>query len=395
MLTRRRCYALVVPAALLGLSVLPALAAMVVDAPGYDVTPIRVSNLDTQDEGPALAAHPTQPWVYCVVDVTGGPPGSYQGYDTHEVWKLDFTSDPPTTSVFSAGAYRSTPGSGVGDNVLDSLFGSVGGIAVLSDGSLLIADNFEDSQGRGDTIYRARDLNADGDALDVVDVGGTPTTETMILIAPINTLPGSGYGGFAGVQAETDADGNAYVITSDGAGEGEILRVDDPTSTSPSIHVFFAGLDFGSGISFDSAGRLYAGNVDLNFFDFTSTVTIYRLNDGNSDGVIGSGESTVVSYDQLAGLYDLAVSPEDQVFLTSSNEVRVLNTVDGTSTLFAHDDAFTFLSDLVFLNPQDGFTPFSGPGGAILVVADPNSDGFMAAITPAQASGIHDWNLFQ
>ena len=99
------------------------------------------------------------------------------------------TTDTPTTSVFSAGAYRSASGSGVGDNVLDSLFGSVAGLAVLDDGSVLIVDNYVDSQGRGDTVYRARDLNDDGDALDVVDVEGTPTSETLGLIAPIDTPP--------------------------------------------------------------------------------------------------------------------------------------------------------------------------------------------------------------
>lgn len=373
-------------------------AAMVVDVPGYEVKTIRVSNIETQDEGPALAADPINPWVYSVVDVTGGPPGSYQGYDTHQVWRLDFSADPPTTSVFSAGAYRSAPGSGVGDDVLDSVFGSIGGIAVLADGSLILTDNFTDSQGRGDTIYRARDLNSDGDALDVVDVAGTPTSETLVLIAPIDTPPGSGYGGFAGVQVEVGPDGNAYITTSDGGALGEILRVDDPTSATPSIHSFCGGLGFGSGLAFDSTGRLYAGNLDFNYSDYTSTITVYLLDDADHNGVIGgAGESTVVSYDQLSGLYDLAVSPEGEVFLTGSNEVRVLNTATGTSTPFAHDDAFTFLSDLVFFNPTGGFAPFSGPGGATLIVADPNSDGLLAAITPAALppAGISDWNLFR
>jgi hypothetical protein len=111
--------------------------------------------------------------------------------------------------------------------------------------------------------------------------------------------------------------------------------------------------------------------------------------------VIGGGEAEVVSYDQLGGLYDLSISPEDAVYLTASyevsNEVRVLNPADGTSMLFAHDETFTFLADLAFVPRGGSFAPFSGPGGAILLVADPNSDGAITAITPATASRVVDW----
>ncbi len=396
-MTMNRTIHLLCAAAGIALALAPvrsARATLTVDAPGYEAKAITLTTSGVLSEGPALAADPANPWLYAPVDLTGGV---WQGYNDHTVWRLDFSSDPPTTSVFSLGAYRTTLVSGPGDNVLDSVFGSVGGLAVLSDGSLLITDNYVDSQGRGDTIYRARDLNGDGDARDVVDVGGVPTSETLVLIAPIATPPGSGLGGFSGVQAEMGPDGTAYVITSDGAGQGEILAIDDPTSATPSIHVFFSGLDFGSGLAFDSAGRLYAGNVNLNFSDFTSTVTIYRLDDANHDGVIMGVEAQVVSYDQLAGLYDIAVSPEDGVFVTSANEVRIVNPADGTSTLFAHDPDFTFLSDLTFLNRTGGFAPFTGPNAATLIVADPNSDGKFTAIMPSAPppAGVRGWEMYQ
>lgn len=361
----------------------PAGAQLALDVPGYRVLSVTLS--ESEPEGPALAAHPAAPVLFATLG----------GYGPHTIVRADLATSPPAILLFSAGAYRSGASDGLpGDNLLDSRFGAIGGMAVLPDGSLLVTDNSTDPTGHGDTIYIARDLNGDGDALDVVLVEGQPTSETRLLVQPPPeyTPPGSGWGGFSGAQAEIGPDGTAYIVTADGGGQGEVLAIETPLTT-PTIRLYYPGLEYGSGLAFDSAGRLYVGNADY----WGGVYSIHRLSDLNDNGhAMDPGESELLTSDTLTGLYDMAMSDTDQLFLTANNQIQVFDPATRDVTLFAHDaNPFAFFQDLTFVRPDLGFAPFSGPDRAMLVIADMNFDGRLVVLTPGPGARVVDWELLQ
>jgi hypothetical protein len=376
----RLLYSACVSMALAFLLTMDARAQITVPA-GYEVHLLRISS---QPEGPSLAIDPANRHILYAAVGSWGP---------HSIIRVDLSGDTITTSTFATGAYN-LAGPDDEDNALDSLFATASGLAVLSTGELIIVDNNEITGPPpvpGDTIYLAQDLNGDGDARDIVDVGGVPTPEVVELITPINTLPGTGWGGFTGQQAEVDGADNVYIVTADGSGQGEVLRVSSPL-TSPSISVFFEGLDYGAGLGFDQSGTLYVGNNS-----YPNPAGLLGLRDRSvpPDGdAMDAGEMDIISSGTLSGIYDLALDADDRLFITNGNRVQLIDGSTGATSDFATFPLYYFLGDLVFDDPTRPFHPQSGPNGAQLIIADGDFDGCLTIITPSQPTHAELWTLY-
>lgn len=280
--------------------------------------------------------------------------------------------------------------------------GSIGGIALLSNGDLAITEN-----GTSQTILRAHDLNADGDFLE--------PGELTELIAPI--LADSGFG-FTGTQLAIAPSGNASSIpagslllqTADGGTSGEVLVVQNPTSAPayrPAGGAYFSGLDYNGGIAFDSAGNLVVGE------SVYPNGRIYGLVNTNVDDHISSGESHIL-VDVAAipnGIADLAVSQDGRVFFAGnqttfgSGDAKIfafqlppdLLTGSGTPAPFATTNA-AYISSTHFDDSTRNFTAGASVNQARLFVGglDGTFTGFtnLVVITPTVITAINDWRLY-
>lgn len=310
--------------------------------------------------GAALAADPFSPdSVYCTL---GSP------FNTdHAIYHVDLT-DPqsPIFTLVVGGAFSNAelpaaPAT-LGDNVLDSLFGTVGGIAALPTGELIIVDNneraFASPAVPGDTIYIARDLNTDGDFMDVVDVAGTPTPEVTELLASIPGAPtGTGYGGFSGVQAEVGPDGAVYVVTADGFNTGEVIRITDPAGT-PTASIFFDGLDFGAGLAV-VGDSVWVGDVDDSF----TFARLWKLTDRNSDGDALDGGEIELRNATLSGVSDFAFANDDALVLSTFVEMFTFPNspqLDPQGALILGQNLY--FGDVAADSSGDAFGPFAGSG---------------------------------
>lgn len=280
-------------------------------------------------------------------------------------------------------------------------FGSIGGLAVLANGDLIITENFT-----SDTIFRAHDGNLDGDFLD--------PGELTQLIAPILTD-----GDFTGSQVAVAPAGNVSAIpagdvliqTADGNTSSELLVVDSPLASPafrPSGGAYFSGYQFNGGLAFDPAGNVIFGIAQFNFMTFASSGRIVALVNSNANQVIDSGETnTLVSESILnAGLSDLAVSKEARVLYgensgslkTFNLPVNLLTGSGGTPTVFAQTDA-AYLSAIRFNDATKTFNPNTGSSGAKLYLVGLlapfyDSTTNLLIIQPATVSPVQDWQVY-
>ncbi|MCD6385894.1 hypothetical protein J7M23_08985 [Candidatus Sumerlaeota bacterium] len=340
---------------------------------GYSVSYIQLSSTDP--EGAALAIAPdNEQLLYASVG----------GWGPHKVVRVDLSQNPPVVEDFATGAYNLS-GPETEDDALDSWFGTVGGLAVLHTGEVIIVDNNEQPSVPGDTIYIARDLNGDGDAQDIItQPDATTVSEVIELIKPIHTLPGSGWGGFTGQQAEVDSQDNIYIVTADGGGQGEVLRITDAVS-SPGINIWYEGLDYGAGLGFDSAGKLIVGNSS-----WPTGASIYiteDLSEPRDGDALDAGESVLLT-DAITGIYDLALSAEDVIYITNGRYVQRVERDSGRITNFATFPQWTFLGDIVFTSRTKPFVPTPGEDSASMIIADGNSDGMLTVISPAPSTKV-------
>lgn len=375
---------LLLPVIMIGCALLPIMVlAEDVSVPlGYSVGQIQVSS--TEAEGAALAIAPTTDTLLYA---------SVGGWGPHKVVKVELSQSPPLVTDFATGAFNLS-GPDNEDDSLDSRFGTVGGLAVLHTGEVIIIDNNEQPGVPGDTIFIARDLNSDGDAQDIItNDNGTTIPEVIELIKPINTLPGSGWGGFTGQQAEVDTNNNIYIVTADGSGLGEVLRVSNPTTT-PSINIWFEGLDYGAGVGFNSAGELYVGNSS-----WPVGASIYWTQDLSepADGdALDSDESELVT-SAISGIYDLAVDADDLLYITNGRYVQRIDPISGEITDFAVFPAYTFLGDIVFTSQSKPFVRTPGIEQAEMIISDGNFDGQLTVIIPSPATAIEarKWTMYE
>lgn len=279
------------------------------------------------------------------------------------------------------------------------VLGTVGGIAVLSDGSLVITEN-----GTSDTILRARDFTADNDFLDANEV-----TE---LIAPILHD-----GNFSGAQlvvapggAPGIAAGSLVVQTADGNTSSELLVINSPATApayQPAGGAYYSGFQYNGGVSFSPGRHVVMGESRFNFSTFTSTGRILGLVNSNADTYIDAGEShVIVDEPELAlGVTDLAVSSNGIVYFgENSGMVRYFalpgNLLTGTAAPanFASTNG-VYLSAIRLDDPTRDFAPGATASTARLYVG-----GYVGAfeqatnlvvIEPAGTSSVADWALFE
>ncbi|MCX7964425.1 MAG: hypothetical protein D6691_11875 [Candidatus Hydrogenedentota bacterium] len=312
----------------------------------------------------------------------------------------------PTKLYVSVGSYGAqsialvdTVGASI--QIVASGFGSIGGIAVLSNGDLAITEN-----ATSETILRAHDLTNDGDFLD--------PGEITALISPI--LADSPFG-FTGAQIALAPAGNAAAIpagalviqTADGETSSELLVVENP-ETSPAFRpaggAFFSGFQYNGGIDFSNSGHVIMGEGMFDMLTFTSSGRIYALVNTNADAVIGAGEwNVLVSETQLAaGLSDLAISKEDDVFtVEGSGTVRTFalppNLLSGSATpaVFAQTDS-PYLSTVRFDDKTKTFAPGATAPSARLYLGGYASDWTAATnlvwIQPQPTSHIENWAIY-
>jgi hypothetical protein len=282
--------------------------------------------------------------------------------------------------------------------VAEGPFGNIAGIVVISATQLVLIDNAAAEGGPPDkTILLATDQNQDGDFND--------TEEIKELMAPILT----GLFGWSGAQARLVPPGNPFglssgsliVQTADGGKTGELLVIADPLGTPsyrPEGGSFFNGFDYNGGFDFDSQGHLLVGSatvVDPTMFVISGKV--FGLVNKNQNEVIEEDEwNTIVDTNQLpAGISDLIIDREDQVYCTSGGKVFTFPApsdplIQGaTVTEFANTNSF-FLSGIMLNTKQHPFEPFSGPHGAILVIGGGFGEKNLLTLTPSPSADLND-----
>lgn len=276
-------------------------------------------------------------------------------------------------------------------------FGNVAGIAVLSATEMVLVDNASAVGGPPDkTILLASDLNTDGDYDD--------ENEISELITPILT----GYFGWSGAQARVAPAGNlcgipagsVLIETADGGGTGEILVVTDPLGTPayrPADGAFFNNFDYNGGFDFDSRGQLLAGSATVTDpVFFTISGQIFGLINHDGDETIDTGESNViVGTNQLpSGLADLILDGDDDVFCVSGSTVYTFaapaDVLSETATVsaFAGTSSY-FLSGVMINSKSRSFEPYSGPGGATLVIGSGYGESNLLTLKPAGSGDLN------
>lgn len=272
-------------------------------------------------------------------------------------------------------------------------FGSIGGIAVFSNGDLAITENFT-----SDTIFRAHDNDSDGKFLAAGEV-----TE---LIAPILAD-----GNFSGAQAAVAPTGNASAIpagsllvqTADGGTSSELLAVQDPLTT-PSFHpaggAYAAGFDYNGGFAFDPAGNIVLGSAGFfsgEILALVNTNANQSIDPGESNVLVGGGALSL-------GVSDLSVSKESRVFFgENSGTVRAFdlppNPLSGSAspTAFAQTNA-TYMSTIRMDFPDRTFAAGASGTTARLYLSG-YLPGFAVAtniafIQPAAIASVQGWTLY-
>lgn len=277
-------------------------------------------------------------------------------------------------------------------------FGTIGGMAVLANGDLTIVENRT-----SDTIFRAHDLNADGDFLD----GG----ELTELIQPI-----LGDGNFTGAQASVAPSGNASAIpagallvqTADDATSSELLVIENPTSTPtfrPADAGYFSGYQFNGGFDFDATGNLIFGISQYNFSTWTSSGKLLALVNSNGNATIETGESQVLAAEPSFpnGLTDLAVTRENLAIIADfSGVIRAASlpadllsgTVSPSPWLATNA---IYISSIEFDTHANTFAP-GAAGGARLYIGGfasfPDGATNLLVVEPQLLSSVESWSLY-
>jgi len=331
-------------------------------APGYSARSI---NLGVPFGG-AIAIHPAKPRILYV---------TYGNYSDHRVLRLDL--DTGTTATV-------TP-----------VVGNAGGLAVLANGDLAIADNFDQTS---DTLLGAHDANGDGDFLDAGEI-----TE---LITPI--LDG---GNFTGAQMAITPEqnraglpaGTLLVQTADGGSDSEILAIASP-DTAPAFRpaggAFYSGFTYNGGLTFSPAGDVLCGISEF------PTGRVMALVNANGNETIEPGEAhEIIGAGVLTNsIADLAATADGKV-LTSENSgaIRMFTLpADLTSGQQATPGVLaetngTYISAVRADNPAAQFSPGAKRratlyiGGYVTFPAATN----LLAITPDGPTAAEDWQLFQ
>lgn len=317
---------------------------------------------------------------------------------------LAFDSADPDLIYASVGSFgnmnvlRVDPTAGTTTTVAGP-FGSIGGLALLGNGDLAVTENFT-----SDTIFRARDLNSDGDFLD--------EGELTELITPILTDGDFGGAQIAVAPAGSPSGipgGSLVVQTADGETSSELLVVRDPETSTPAFQpaggAYYDGFQYNGGVAFAPGGEIIVGESTLDFFTWVSSGRIVALVNTNGNERIDAGESNVLVEEALLqnGLTDLTISAGGRVFFgENGGNVRSftlpgnLLTGSATPTVFAGTNG-TYMS-AVRLNRTDA--DFNSSNPSVKLYLGGYTPGFVQAsnllvIAPAAPSAVRDWAVYE
>jgi hypothetical protein len=274
-----------------------------------------------------------------------------------------------------------------------SWFGSIGGIAVLNNGDLAIADN---SDSTSDTLLRARDLNHDGDFLDPGEI--TQLIEPR-LVGP--TFTGSQMVVAPSPNSEGLPPGTLLLQTADNQTSSQLLAIADPDTFPayiPAQGAFFSGFAFNGGVAFTPDGNLVVGSSDF------PVGSVIGLVNSNGDDQIGVGESHSLGMLENS-ISDLAVSAESELYFTeNSGTVKRAALPDNllAGSIVPEEFLVTntmYLSSTRLDFPSRRFNPNgSGPpahmyiGGFVSFTAGAEN---LLKITPKTVTAAQDWQLFE
>jgi hypothetical protein len=336
--------------------------------------------------GGAVVPHPSLADTFYAV--TGG----FQNATLH---RLDLAA--PGAPVLVADGADDLVG---GDDQLDSGFGSIAAIAVMASGQLVIVDNDNPlSGGSGDRVFLATDLNADGDFLDVVAT--VPEVSELIPTATLDAL--TGQADFTGAAAYVPPvghpfAGDLFLQTSDGAGNGEVIRIADP-SGAPAANVFFDGFDYGGGVTSDSGAILVGTST------FPGGGSLFRLVDNNNDDdALDGGEANALYSGTLEGCSAIALAATGDIVVaafrqdfTGSEFLLASATIAEAATAGLHTPIDFTYSGNVAIDGAGSFSPFAGAGaqralfpvnGALGVVS-PATDPAITTTSPHYYAASH------
>lgn len=350
-------------------------------APGYISGPITLP----EEAGGSVCADATNPNAFYV---------SAGGFNNRTIYRITFTSQTTFTTQLVAAGSVSTTGATSGNNIFDNRFGDIW-MGSLADGRLVVTDSDRGQNGfggpaAGECIFVLQDRNGDGDFMDNDPL--FPGDEVQVLVAaPILTNAG---GNFTAAGIVEGPAGALFCVTSDGGGNGEVLRISADGTTQ---NLFASPFDFGSGIDFNSTGTLFAGNTDGTFIGGSITQMI----DGDMSGdATAIGETQIITTGGFPAIYGLSVSSVadgERLLITT-------NGIDGSKfqafsggTLTSIATLTDFATGSAIDNSAASFAPFSGPNGAHAIVSDLSFSTFQGAyyfITPTGAASVADWSVF-
>ncbi|MCB2156232.1 hypothetical protein KQI84_15255 [bacterium] len=338
----------------------------------------------------AVSADPNDPNSFFVSVTTGW--GYFRDIDIYRL-ELSPVGDPfnATWTPIATGTTSSAGDLSDGNDRLDNHFGSPS-ISMRADGTALVIDNdFGTTSGLsgviGDAVIELTDITVDNDFR---DISGSP--EAALYATPIATTAGN----FTGAQGDFDSAGNLYVVTTDGGGNGEVLRIADG-ATSQSV--FFAGLDYGSGVAVDrNTDTVYFGDSN----DAFTSGTLYKAVDINADGDALDAGETVLITDALAPISDVTFDAASGLLYVSTNsffpeayQVVAVDPATGVVTPFADfpKQFFQFVQGVAFDSSANTFEAgIARAGSKRLVVID--SENGVNVITPSDFSAVPDWREF-
>lgn len=326
------------------------------------------------------------------------------------------TSDPDVIYA-SVGSYgfnkvvKVQISTGTCTDVTDAVFGSIGGMTVLSTGELIIIENSDNvvTTTPGECILLAKDLNSDGDFMD--------SGEIDKLIDPI--LAEASWGGFSGAQARTVPSGNPGNIPSgslafmdsDALNKGDLFVVTNPTTSSlaayyPPSSSFFRGFDYNGGFDFASDGVIYLGATTDDFHG-----TIFALKNLNGNNKIDNLEyNDVVSTYSLmyTSVSDVIIDNSDNVYFTAMSAPNpLIKTFPVLPDPLTSEAAFTdfasfnagWISAIALNSKSLSFKPDTNTAHATMIIGGTTTSWLSATnlltLTPRDISSVNDWNLFE
>lgn len=275
-----------------------------------------------------------------------------------------------------------------------TLSGSIGGMAVLSNGDLILTENQ-----LTDAVYRARDLDNDGKFFS--------QGEITVLLAPEN-------GNFTGAQtiiappnnASAIPEGSLLIQTADGGNNSKIYIIADPESESPVLRpvtgAYYSGFEYNGGIDFDVAGNLIVG-----ISEYPVGGKILALVNSNGNETIEPEETgLLLSNASLPdSISDLTVSSSDVVFFGGNSgtikhfplpENRLSSAPSPTPFLETNSG---YISVVGFLNGHRPFAPFTENPASMIVIGNigwdsPTNFLLITPEPPVTSAVLDDWSLY-